>query len=164
MMPLLLRQAEESDVLAMAKIRARVWQTEGFWTDRIGRYLRAEHSPQQALASRTAFVAIEENVVVGFVAGHRTRRHQCDGELQWINVVEEKRGQSIAGKLLEKMAGWFVEQGAVRICVNVDPNNTTARRFYEKCGAKFLNDQPMNDQWMIWEDVRRMRCEPTKNR
>jgi ribosomal protein S18 acetylase RimI-like enzyme len=137
----------------MARIRSRDWQTEAFWMDRIARYLRGEHSPQQALAARVAFVGIEENDVVGFVAGHRTRRHQCDGELQWINVVEEKRGRNIAGQLLEKMAAWFVGQGAVRICVNVDPNNIAARRLYEKYGAK-----SMNDQWMIWEDAKVMRC------
>jgi GNAT superfamily N-acetyltransferase len=154
-MAMLLRLVKEGDIPALAAIRARESQTEVFWVDRIARYLRGEHSPQQALAARAVFAAIEEDTVVGFVAGHRTRRYQCDGELQWINVVEGRRGQSIAGKLLEKMADWFMEQSAVRICVNVDPSNTAARRFYSKCGARVLNDQ-----WMIWEDARLMRCEP----
>jgi hypothetical protein len=45
-------------------------------------------SPQQALPARAAFVAMDGTKLVGFVAGHRTRRLGCDGELQWVNVVE----------------------------------------------------------------------------
>lgn len=161
---MLLRPVQEGDIPAMAAIRAQEWQNEAFWADRIARYLRGEHSPQHALAARAAFVAIEENTLAGFVAGHRTRRHQCDGELQWINVTEERRGHGIAGKLLEKMADWFMDQGAVRICVNVDPSNIVARRFYAKCGARVLNEQILDSQWMIWEDARLMRCDPAANR
>ena len=146
-----LRPALESDVAAMATIRAREWQNHAFWIDRIGRYLRREHSPQQALAARAAFVATDRNTVVGFVSGHRTLRYGCDAELQWINVAEERRGQGIAGKLLQQMAIWFVEQGVFRVCVNVDPQNIAARQLYEKYGAK-----PLNAHWMVWEDARRM--------
>jgi hypothetical protein len=39
------------------------------------------------LTERAAFVAIDDGDLVGFVAGHKTRRLGCDGELQWINVA-----------------------------------------------------------------------------
>jgi GNAT superfamily N-acetyltransferase len=148
-MPIAFRQARESDVAAMAMIRAREWGTEAFWNERIGRYLAGEHSPQQALPARAAFVAADDDIMLGFVAGHRTRRHGCDGELQWINVVEQRRGQGVAGGLMLTMAGWFAQQEALRVCVNADSENTAARRLYAKYGA-----QPLNAHWMIWDDIR----------
>lgn len=77
----ILRPVERTDITRMAELRAQTKGTESFWIDRIYQYLRGEHSPQHALADRSAFVAVEERNVVGFVAGHRTRRFHCDGEL-----------------------------------------------------------------------------------
>jgi GNAT superfamily N-acetyltransferase len=85
---------------------------------------------------------------VGFVAGHRTRRYGCEGELQWINVVKEKRGCGVAGELLSKISAWFVEQKAFRICVDVDPKNAAARNLYAGYGAR-----PLNEHWMVWENI-----------
>jgi GNAT superfamily N-acetyltransferase len=136
----------------MARIRAQNWQTESFWIDRITRYLRGEHSPQKALAP--LFVAIDREELVGFVAGHRTTRFACEGELQWIDVREDRRRVGIAYRLVEKIGAWFVEQKAGRICVNVDPVNAPARRLYDKCGAQVLNEH-----WMVWDDARKMRLD-----
>jgi GNAT superfamily N-acetyltransferase len=146
-----IRPAEDSDIPLMARIRAQNWETESFWTDRICRYLRGEHSPQKALAGRAIFVAVEEGELVGFVAGHRTTRFGCEGELQWIDVREDKRSLGIGHKLMERMGAWFVEQRAGRICVNVEPVNKPARALYSKCGA-----QPLKEHWMIWDDARKM--------
>jgi RimJ/RimL family protein N-acetyltransferase len=150
-MPVFLRSAEEADIPQMAAIRAREWGTEPYWTKRIAAYLSGEQSPQQALPARAAFVAIDEAEIVGFVAGHRTRRLGCDGELEWINVVVDRRSGGISYQLMAMMSAWFVEQTALRICVDVDPKNTAARKFYLRCGA-----QPLNDHWMVWEDARVM--------
>src|SRR5260370_22611138 len=110
----------------MAALRATEWETKAFWEARIGRYLRGEHSPQQALPTRTAFVAEAGGSVVGFVSGHRTMRYRRDGELQWINVAREQRGRGVAGLLLETISAWFVKQQTHRVFVNVDPNNAPA--------------------------------------
>src|SRR5579871_517043 len=144
-----IRSSEEGDIPAMAWIRAQEWESEAFWRERIGGYLQGEHSPQKALAARAAFVAVHEGKVVGFVAGHRTRRHACDGELQWINISKAHRGHGIAGQLLAAMAVWFVRQKAFRICVDVDPKNAPARKLYANYGA-----QPLHEHWMVWEDIR----------
>jgi GNAT superfamily N-acetyltransferase len=151
-MPIEIRPSRASDVAAMAAIRARGSHNYDFWADRIARYLRGEHAPQQALAERAAFVALDGDALVGFVAGHRTRRNGCDGELQWIDVIEECRGQGIAGRLLQPIFAWFVEQRAFRICVNVAPENLPAVRLYAGHGAV-----PLNAHWMVWEDARQMR-------
>jgi GNAT superfamily N-acetyltransferase len=103
-MSVLFRPAEDEDLDAMAAIRAREWETEAYWRRRIGSYMAVEQSPQQALAARAIFVAVDDGTVVGFVAGHRTRRYACDGELEWINVAPEHRGRGLSGQLLAVMA------------------------------------------------------------
>lgn len=146
----MIRAAEASDVSAMAAIRAQVWETQAYWERRIGCYLRGEIGAQHALQGHAAvFVAIREGTVIGFIAGHRTTRHGCQGELEWIDVVATHRRQGIAGQLIVTLAGWFVERKALRVCIDVKPENTAARGLYAKFGA-----QTLNPHWMVWEDVR----------
>ncbi len=151
------RQAQLSDVAAMAEIRAGDWGDEEFWRPRIAAYLRGESHPQHARDARIAYVAVDEGKVVGLIAGHLTRRFQCDGELQWISLRPENRGRGIADALLALMAKWFVEQGARRVCVDVEPTNEVARRFYARNGAADLKPS-----WMVWEDISRMKAATRK--
>jgi ribosomal protein S18 acetylase RimI-like enzyme len=142
------KPAEPSHIAAMAEIRAGDWGSEEFWRPRIAAYLRGESHPQHARASRIAYVAVEGERVVGLVAGHLTRRFQCDGELEWISIRPEYRGRGIADALLRLLARWFLEQAARRICVDVEPTNAVARRFYGRNGAVDLKPS-----WMVWEDI-----------
>lgn len=135
----------------MAAIRAQEWESESFWLHRITSYLNGEHSPRSARAPRAAFVAMEDSKLVGFVAGHLTRRLNCSGELQWINVAPEERKRGVGNALLVKMGSWFVDQGAFRVCVNVEARNVAARKLYQRHGAVVLNQH-----WMVWEDAREM--------
>ena len=147
MTPIVTRAAVPADIAAMAVIRAREWETEEYWLSRIGGYLSGEQSPQHGLAARAMFVAVNGEKVVGFAAGHRTRRFGCDGELQWISVDRDSRGHGIAGQLIARMAEWFSEQGLRRICVNVEPANTAARALYRLFGA-----EPLSKYWMVWDN------------
>ena len=142
------REAEQSDIAAIARIRAAEWETEEYWATRIAGYMNRELHPQKALMPRVVYVALENDLVVGFVAGHLTRRYECDGELEWINVICHRRGSGVTSELLHLLAGWFSKQKASRICVDVDPSNTTARRFYTRHGAERLNEH-----WMVWNDI-----------
>jgi len=134
----------------MAAIRAADWGTEEFWKVRILRYLRQEQHPRQALRPRVAFVCLEDNCVVGFIAGHLTRRFGCGGELQWISIRPQFRGRGIASELLHRLAEWFLKHDALRVCVDVEPSNQIARRFYARHGAEDLKPH-----WMVWNDIRR---------
>ena len=142
------REAEKSDISAMARIRAAEWESEEYWRNRITAYLDGELHPQQALQPRVSYVSCDGDSLVGFIAGHLTRRYSCDGELEWINVIPERRGSGIASELLRSLAGWFVAQNALRICVDVQPTNTAARRFYARHGAEDLNPH-----WLVWKDI-----------
>lgn len=145
---ILYRLAGPSDVPAMARVRAHEWETEEYWRTRISGYMDCKLHPRLALMPRVSYVALEGDSLVGFIAGHLTQRHQCDGELEWINVVPEHRGSGIAFELLRLLATWFVEQKALRICVDVDPANATARRFYMRHGA-----QDLKPHWLVWNDI-----------
>jgi hypothetical protein len=70
------RSAQVADLRALAAIRAAEWETEAYWTRRIGEYLSEEGQQD-----RTILVAEDGTTLVGFVAGHRTHRFGCDGEL-----------------------------------------------------------------------------------
>jgi GNAT superfamily N-acetyltransferase len=143
-----IRPAHDPDIPAMVDLRAREWETAAYWQTRITGYLRGELSPQKALPPRAAFVAEEPDLrIVGFVAGHLTRRFTCDAEIEWLNVAESHRGQGLAGQLIAAMAAWFISQNAVRVCV--DPGTAPARRLYTRLGA-----QPLNPHWLNWPDIR----------
>ena len=65
--------------------------TEDYRKTRIERYMRGEHDPQKAVKPRIVYVAVQNSAVLGFITGHHTRGYECDGELQWINVIAEER-------------------------------------------------------------------------
>jgi GNAT superfamily N-acetyltransferase len=141
-------QVDKSDIPAIARIRAAEGGEEEYWRIRISQYLDCKLHPQHALMPRVMYVALERDSLVGFIAGHLTRRYGCEGELEWINVITPSRGGGTASELLRRLAAWFAEQKASRICVDVDPANTTARRFYTRHGAEKLNDC-----WLVWNDI-----------
>ena len=143
-----IREGVLADVGRLARIRAAVWGTEQYWHDRIGGYMRGELHPQQALAPRVVLVAAGGEDIVGFIAGHLTRRFGCDGELEWLDVVAECRRTGVAGELWRALATWFAGRQARRICVDVDPQNAPARAFYRKHGA-----QDLNPHWLVWPDT-----------
>jgi GNAT superfamily N-acetyltransferase len=148
----ILRVVEPRDVPALAAIRAQEWESQEYWEKRIRAYLEGTLNPQQALPARTLFVAEEQGIVLGFAAGHRTRRHGCDGELEWMNVALAHRGRGLSRLLLLRMGAWFVEQKAFHVCVNVRADNLPAVALYSRAGARAL--QP---GWMVWEDIRTLK-------
>jgi GNAT superfamily N-acetyltransferase len=113
---------------------------------RMLQYLAGEHHPQQALPPRGMWMAQDGESPIGYVAGHLTRRFDCDGELQWIYVIPKHRRSQVASKLLRLLAGWFLAHGAHRICVDVGDDE--ARPFYRRHGAVALNRH-----WMVWNDI-----------
>jgi ribosomal protein S18 acetylase RimI-like enzyme len=142
--------ANHSDISGMARLRAEQWGagTELYWVNRISGYLRGEANPQQSLPTRIIMVASNDEEVVGFIAGHLTRRFGCAGELEWINVGLEYRGHGISSKLLQLLAAWFVSEKALYICVDCAPDNVIGQKFYKRHGAEKLNEH-----WLIWKDI-----------
>src|SRR5205814_2077970 len=111
------RKATTADVAAMA--HCRLADPAGGPADpRMAAYFDGQHHPQMALLPRVGYVALVGDEVVGYIAGHRTTRHACAGELQYLYVASAYRRRGIASALLRLLAAWFREQGATRVCVN----------------------------------------------
>jgi GNAT superfamily N-acetyltransferase len=143
------RQVEHDDISALALIRAADWGTVEFWIDRITRYVEGSYNPMQSLAPRIIFTALEGSKPIGFIAGHLTRRYDCDGELQWISIAEEYRGRGIASQLFYGLAGWFADHHVIRVCVNCDTGSDHVAGFFSHHGAVQLNRH-----WLMWYDIR----------
>ena len=142
------REAQKHDVPEMARLRAVTWGTEEYWTGRIARYMDGVDNPRQALAPRVLYVAADSESLTGLIAGHLTQRHHCQGELEWIDVAQPYRGAGVASELLRHLAAWFVGQHALRVCVDVEPENSRARQFYARHGAG-----PLKRHWLVWENI-----------
>jgi len=141
------RPATVADVPVMTA--ARLTDAEGPADPRMAAYLAGTHHPSGALAPRTAFLGARGGTVIGYIAGHLTRRHGCEGEVQYLYVAPPDRRQKVGTGLLLRLAAWFAEQSAFRVCVNVNPDSPAARPFYAHHGATDL--QPL---WLVWSDVR----------
>lgn len=115
--------------------------------DRWDRYLRGLHHPQYALEPRIAFAALAGDRMVGYIAGHFSRRHGSDGELQSIYVLRRHHSEGIGTSLLRELARWFVTNARASVCVGIAPENPY-RRFYEKHGARYISRH-----WLIWDDI-----------
>lgn len=114
-----MREATPSDAPTMAGLRRRGNWEGGGSQNRIQRYLTGEHHPQHAERDRIAYVGFLDGVLLGFIAGHRTKRFGCTGELQWILVDPDVRGTSLASDLFPRLREWFVTRGAYHVCINV---------------------------------------------
>ena len=147
------REATLADVPGMAQVRARDWGSEEYWRERIALYHTGQLHPREALPPRIGYACMDGDLVAGLIAGHLTRRFGCDGELEWISVREEYRGQKIASRLLRLLTEWFRAQGASYVCVDVEPSNRVARAFYASHGAEDLKPH-----WMIWKNIAQV-CE-----
>lgn len=142
------REATVADVPAMEQCR-RAEPSAGPADERMVAYLESRHHPQQALVPRAAFVAEDSGMVVGYIAGHLTRRFECEGEIQYLYVAPMYRGRDVARRLLAMQAHWFLQHRAHKIGVNVEPENSRAVAFYKRQGAIAL--RPF---WLIWHDIR----------
>jgi len=145
-MQIVYRIATLADIPSLARLRAEGWGEAEYWIPRITGYMKCEHHPQKALMQRVVYVAIENDKIIGFIAGHLTKRLECEGELEWIDVTSTYRRKGIAGELVRILTAWFIEQKAKKICV--DPGNGDARKFYATLGAENLNAH-----WMYWKDI-----------
>jgi len=122
------------------------WGEVAYWIHRITGYMNGTNNPGDSLPPRVVYVAEHNEAIIGFIAGHLTRRLNCEGELEWIDVDTAYRRKGIASELVKVLANWFAEQNAKKICV--DPGGDDSRKFYAANHATNLNQH-----WMYWEDI-----------
>lgn len=152
MLTLRCREAALEDANALARLRSTTWGTERYWRERIAGYMQGDLHPREALPPRVVYLAEERGLAVGLIAGHLTRRFDCEGELEWLDVLVDRRRAGVAAALLRTLAAWFAERAIGRVCVDVEPDNAPAQAFYRKHGAEDLRPH-----WLVWPDIRAIR-------
>jgi GNAT superfamily N-acetyltransferase len=110
-------------------------------------YVRRLRYAQHAEEPRILFAATMNGEMVGFIAGHFSRRYETEGELQSIHVLKDFQGRGVGAELLRRLAAWFVAHQRRTICVGIDPASPY-KRFYEKHGARTINQH-----WLVWDDI-----------
>jgi GNAT superfamily N-acetyltransferase len=143
------REATSADVPAMVLCRSTDPTDGGIADPRMAAYLDGQHHPGEALPPRVGYVATLNNDVIGYIAGHRTTRNGCSGELQYLFVAPAYRRRRIGTALLLLLAGWFETQGVRRVCVSIAADSPPeARPFCEAVGAV-----PLKQNWYFWEYI-----------
>jgi len=140
--------ATSADVPAMTTCRLTD-PSAGPADPRMADYFNGEHHPQQALPPRAGYVAITADTVIGYVAGHRTKRHGCAGEVQYLFVAPAHRRRGVGTALVRLLANWFRDQGAQKVCVGIaNDSPPEAKPFVERLGAA-----PLRKHWYAWDDI-----------
>jgi GNAT superfamily N-acetyltransferase len=143
-----LREVTAADVPAMSRCHFAD-PVNPVADSRMAAYFACQHHPQQALPARVGYVALVNEEIVGYIAGHLTTRHGCAGEVQYLFVTPFYRRHGIATALFRLLAKWFHLQAAEQVCVGVaDDSPQEARPFYERVGAS-----PLKRHWFAWENI-----------
>jgi GNAT superfamily N-acetyltransferase len=143
-----LREATAADIAGMARCQLDD-PVNPLADSRMGAYFAGLHHPQQALLARVGYVALINEQIVGYIAGHLTTRHGCAGELQYLFVSPHYRRRGIGTALFRGLAKWFQAQAAKHVCVALaDDSPKEAKPFYESTGAS-----PLKKYWYAWKDV-----------
>lgn len=143
-----LREATVADAVAMARCHLDD-AVNPVADSRMAAYFNGQQHPQQALLARVGYVALVEEEIVGYIAGHLTTRHGCAGEVQYLFVSPLYRRRGIATALFRRLAEWFQAQAARHVCVALaDDSPREAKPFYESVGAL-----PFKKYWYAWKDI-----------
>jgi ribosomal-protein-alanine N-acetyltransferase len=78
-------------------------------------------------------VAQEDNMVLGYVIGNRTKEND-QGWVLSLGVHPDARGQKVGSKLMEQLVKLLENSQSREICLTVHPNNAAAVQLYENVG------------------------------
>jgi len=168
-----IREAEPRDARAIAEVQVSSWRTTypgivaQSYIDSLSvdgratvwaRILGRETSPE-------SYVVVAEDAsrnVVGFVSGGPIRqpRDGYDSELYAIYLLQSSKGVGVGRALVAAWAAHEVQCGRRSAIVRVFADNP-ARRFYERVGARWLEDGELTiggelyrESWYAWDDLR----------
>ena len=91
-----------------------------------------------------ALIAEKDGAPVGmaiFFLTYSTWRGSPGVYLQDIYVARGARGAGIGRRLMQQVADWAIAHGADHLRLSVDPDNTTARSFYDDLGLSYRDDE-----------------------
>ena len=92
-------------------------------------------------------VAVHDEQIAGFIAGHRSTRMGCNAELQWMFVLPQWQRQGVGARLLQPLREWLIANHSTKVIIDAPPDNP-CRAFYLKHGAI-----PFDEYWLYWENI-----------
>lgn len=107
-------------------------------------YMRREYHPQKAKDPWIVYVAIVDEEIVDFIAGHLTERYDLEGELQSIYILPKHQRQGLGTQLVITLAEWFKKWDTKEVSVGYKGGS---EGFYIKLGAR-LNEHG----WLVWDN------------
>lgn len=111
----------------------------------------AATSPASSRPKRVIYKAVENDAIIGYIAGHLTARHGKDAEIQNFYILKPYQRQGIGSQLLLHLLVWLKQQHAQSMCVGIDQNNPY-QAFYINHGGSYLNPH-----WIAWDDLEKLR-------
>ena len=130
-MTLAIRTAVASDIAGMHRVRLAV--RENRLTSSV---ITEKHYIPFIEEVGRSWVAVEDGVVLGFAAGHKTT-----GNIWALFVDPAQEGRGLGVALHAAMVSWLFEQGLPRLWLGTEPG-TRAQRFYEAAGWSFVRLSP----------------------
>ncbi|MFC7166284.1 GNAT family N-acetyltransferase [Halospeciosus flavus] len=85
-------------------------------------------------------VAVVEDEVVAFVEYEAPHEHDTVGEIYWLHVHPDHRGEGYGARLLEEAEVELMDTGVTRIRARVLATNESGNEFYAEHGYQFLDD------------------------
>jgi ribosomal protein S18 acetylase RimI-like enzyme len=127
-----IRRMELDDLPAVYRLGLRCWDVldkpYNYWSIReVAEHLETEPD--------LSFVAIADDVVVGFVLGADTYEILGDtGHLEWVAVAPEQRGDGLGVRLIETFVEVLRSRGRREVVADVSSTNETSRAVFERAG------------------------------
>ncbi len=131
-----IREIEIEDVSAVFALGERLF-TSDRWLNLYRTWDEYEVVDLFSADGETCFVAIYQDVVVGFALGSLIEKRRSSwkyGYLRWLGVAPEVGGMGIGHKLLKHTTDRFIDLGARMMLVDTDAENTEALNFFKRRG------------------------------
>lgn len=132
--PLAVRDANLFDLAPLVALEQACYPPEQAYT-------REEYHYAIAKAKAINLIHEQEGRIVGFVGAfhHRTWRV---GHIYTVNVHPDLRGQGLGRRLMDAAEARLADLGMRRCLLEVNVENESAIRLYEKCGYTLLKRIP----------------------
>jgi ribosomal protein S18 acetylase RimI-like enzyme len=169
-MSMRIRPASEEDIPAIARVHVESWKTayrgivaDSFLAGLSQEKHEARHRRLMSQPGAIYFVAeMPGDGIAGFLSGGPERSGDLDfpGELYAIYMLEEHRRHGIGLALVRQWALKLRQVGMNSALVWVLAENTPAKAFYERLGARYLREStieighvPLRELAYGWDDL-----------
>ncbi|MFB6079915.1 MAG: GNAT family N-acetyltransferase [Haloferacaceae archaeon] len=98
-------------------------------------------------------VALVDGTIRGFVQGNLLEGQETIGEIEWIHVHPEERGEGVGARLLQRAETTMTVQGAERLRGRVLAANETGEAFYEEHGYGVASSREIEIGGRSYEEV-----------